>query len=162
VKALERQAARRRLYSLTAFGGLMVCTIVFILLLLAGWKQKTLKMYRDPLVALRDIFAVQETLYFMHHGRYATLAELEKEGVIETEVVQGPVEGYLYRALVIEPQRFVIAADPSGPAPPGPRGTAPLPRHHFAVDETHTVRYDEAAITSRSPVVWSPREAGGR
>jgi competence protein ComGC len=167
VRALERAASRRQTYSLVLLAMITVIGVVAIFMLLGATKRKSRKMYEDPVVALRDIFARQETLFFMKHRRYATFEELVKEGVISGEVLDGPVQGFLYRLRSLTAEGFEITAEPSGPPPriePTPDGPPrrEVPRHHYMVDHTHTVRSDAAAVTSMSPILWSPRDMGPR
>jgi hypothetical protein len=165
VRSLARQAARRRVYSLTALVAVVVAAIVFMLMLLGAGQKKAAEMYREmyrnPPVALRDIFARHETGYRLSHGRYATLDELVKEGGVPEEVLERPVEGFRYRLLLADQTRFLIEAAPEGPEPPGPPGRKPA-RWFYLVDETHTVRADPARVTTASPIVWSPRDGGWR
>jgi hypothetical protein len=173
MRALERQSARRRVYSLTALGGIVVLGVVAIFTLLSATKRETKKTYLDPVGALREI-ARQEMIFHLHQGRYAPLAELVREGAVIDELLQGPFEGFRYSDVTVAKDHFVIAADPVGALPPprpgvtggatrppDPPRVPPVPRH-YCVDETHTIRGDVNPITTRSPVVWSPRDSWAR
>lgn len=167
MRALDRQAARRQTYSLVALGMIVVLGAVAIGMLMVSMRKKTRDVYRDPLLALRDIFAPKESIYRRTHGRYATLAELAKEGVISDEVLAGPVSGFLYKAEVVETDRFLITAAPVGEPPKveQPEGAPPrreIPRRYWSVDESHTIKSDVGPVTSMSPIIWSPREGGPR
>ncbi len=170
MRSLERLASRRQTYSLVTLAMITVFGVVAIFMLLNATRRKSDRMYEDPVVALRDIFARQETLFFMKHKRYATFEELIKEGVISGRVLEGPVQGFLYKAKRIDADGFEITAEPSGP-PPKPEPPLPgapppmhreIPRHFYMVDQTHTIRCDPAAVTSMSPILWSPRDMGPR
>ncbi|MEZ0228576.1 MAG: hypothetical protein ACAI25_08110 [Planctomycetota bacterium] len=167
MRALERQASRRQTYSLVLLAMITVLGVVAIFMLLGATNQKRRRMYEDPVVALRDVFARQETLFFMKHKRYASLEELVKEDVLSGEILDGPVQGFLYRMRRLDAEGFEITAEPNGPPPkidtsPDAPPHREIPRHHYMVDQTHTIRSDPAAVTSTSPILWSPRDMGPR
>jgi competence protein ComGC len=168
LRAAERQAARRQVYSLVTISMIVVFGIVAIFMLLGATRRKASKIFQDPITALREVFARQETLYRLKNGRYASFEELVKAGVLDEEILKGPIQGYLYKDAVITKDRFEITAEPSGPAPlvsepvPGQPPPRAIARRYYMVDDTHTIRSDSAPVTSMSPVVWSPRDWGPR
>ncbi len=163
MRALERQQQRKRVYSLTTFFGVIGIGALLLTMVHSTARRNLASHYRDPVLALRTTFAQKEVVHKLDTGRYATLEELVKRGDLSEELLQGPVQGYLYRTPLVDKEHFLITVDPQGPPPPPPPSPPGVPpreiqRYHYTMDETFTVRGDLVAVTTASLVFWSPRD----
>ena len=162
-RAASRRVVRLRAYHLAALVALFVVGVIFLNIMLGYARKKSAQLYREPERSLVLIFAQNEARFYRTAGRYASLEELVKAGVVAEECLSGPVEGYRYR-VVASVSSFTATAVPEGEAPPPPPPPPGVPhrerpRRYFAVDETHTVRAENDRLPGpQSPVVWSPRD----
>ncbi|HZU98451.1 MAG TPA: hypothetical protein VFF73_17220 [Planctomycetota bacterium] len=160
MRALERQQQRKRVYSLTTFFGVIGIGGLLLAMVHSTGRRNVAALYRDPVRALSTTLALKEVTFKNETGRFASLEELVKKGDLSEELLQGPVQGYLYRSPVANAEHFLITVDPQGPPPPPPPGVPAreIQRYHYTMDETFTVRGDLVAVTTASLVFSSPRD----